>query len=251
MKSDNMENIRKSTLIGNAIIEINRDEIDFDDLYEYQKKVIPRFDKKYYHIEHFNDDDIISFCKMFSAYVECKNKNKIVFLNREKYKQRLTKFFRSSLSSEIIEKLRCEYKVVLPILINDKIVEYNFSIINNELIKSIKDNMKSYDKKIVLDLELLSNLLSEEELNELFNNLYNNYTKKTIIDSNNYLDLVNSLNTILNDKSKEILDYILKNEKLIDSISNIDTLNAYYDIAIRNKEFYYLYNIDKHFQKRI
>lgn len=246
-----MQYIRKNFLLGNAIIEIDRDEIDFNELHEYRKTIINRFNKSEYCLEQFSDEDIISFCKTFSVYVQYKPKNKIVLVDREKHKSILTKFFRSSLSSEVIEKLRCDYKLILPVLSENKIIEYNFLVTNNFFMKAIKNEMSIYNNKIILDLNLLYKLLNQEQLDEFFNELYNNCTKKTIINSDNYFNLLNSLNIILNNDSKNILKYLLKDKELITDLNYINILNKYYDIALKNNEILNLYEFDKKLNKRI
>lgn len=247
--NENKIKISKSDIFMNAIIEIDRDEIELKEIFEYQKLFLSKIDKSKYDIEelkyNYNDktkfkyDDIFSLCRGYSAYVNISDKSddeKIIInvIDRERHKPTIIKYFRDKYPKELADKFIGKYKFSLPIISNNKIIEYNFNVISQDFIKDIRDSLIMYKNKIIIDLKTIKELLDNEQLNKFFNILYNSNSWKDTIDYNDYLNLINAFDTLLKPESNKIFASCLKFEGEIINIEALTKAKKYLDITNEN-----------------
>lgn len=149
-----MKKLLDSTVIACCIININKKEIDIEELLAYIKKIIIYLREQDYIINNIDKHNIFSFFKMF-AYIGTVEDNKIII--KYPIKDNIKKFFFANIDEKIFNNIRNNNKYVLPIIIEDKLINI-FFISDDELLESIKNNFY-YDsvknKSYLIDLEIV------------------------------------------------------------------------------------------------
>lgn len=226
-----MEIIKSNIVIGNALIEINKNIVSFEDIYLYEKIL-----RKKIKTEKISDESIYSFCKNYSYLVKIQEKNKITLNTQIKTKSKLIKFFREVIPEKLRYLFIIESKFIFPIISNNKFIIYYVSS-NSKKILDLKNNLNlenNIDGYTIIDLNLLSNFVGVSELKNFVNYFFidSNLIKKDEFKLIDIEEIINSMDIILNSngkfRSKEILaqdkEILLRYYNL--SKSNADKLNG-------------------------
>ena len=142
-----------STVIMCAIVSINKKEIEIDTLLGYTKKVSTYLRKQGYILNDINRNSIYSFFRMFPQVGILKEEKIII----KSITDRIKRFFFSNIDEKILNNIRNNNKYILPIMIEDRIINISF-ISDDKLLESLR-NYFYYDsiknKGYLIDLEIV------------------------------------------------------------------------------------------------
>lgn len=142
-----------STVIMCAIVNINKKEIEIDTLLGYTKKISTYLRKQGYTVNNIDKSCILSFFRMFPQ-VGIVEEEKIII---KSITDRMKRFFFSNIDEKILNNIRNNNKYILPIMIEDRIINISF-ISDDELLESLRNSFY-YDsiknKAYLIDLEIV------------------------------------------------------------------------------------------------
>lgn len=148
-----MKKLTDSTVIMCAIVSINKKEIEIDTLLGYTKKISVYLRKQGYIVNNIDKSCILSFFRMFPQ-IGIVNEEKIII---KSITDRMKKFFFSNIDEKILNNIRSNNKYILPIMIEDKLINISF-ISDDELLESLRNSFY-YDsvknKAYLIDLEIV------------------------------------------------------------------------------------------------
>lgn len=231
-----MEKINKNVLITIFLIQLKKDVVSVKEIIDFSKDMNKKAKGTKYKVDILDEQMVCNFFNRFPIFGKIKN-GVIELGNQEKLK----KFFLSDIDEELILLLKKKEKVILPIIVKNKLINYYLNISNNELLDSVKedfdydgDNKESY----LLDLNIVIKKLGEENIDYFIDTILSNsvienkdtYECSLILEYADYIDYLNDLR-FKNIETK----FDLSNEMLKLKIVS-ERLYMYYKIASNNKE---------------
>jgi len=148
-----MNKLLDSTVIMYAITNINKNEIDIDTLLGYIKKISTYLRKQGYIVNNIDKSCVLSFFRMFPQIGNVKEEKIII----KSITERMKSFFFKNLDEKVLNNIRSNNKYILPIIIEDKLINISF-ISDNELLESLRNSFY-YDsiknKGYLIDLEIV------------------------------------------------------------------------------------------------
>lgn len=230
-----MKKLLDSTVIMCAIVSINKKEIEIDTLLGYTKKISTYLRKQGYIVNNIDKSCLLSFFRMFPQ-IGIVNEEKIII---KSITERMKKFFFSNIDEKVLNNIRNNNKYILPIIIDDKLINISF-ISDNELLESLRNSFY-YDsiknKAYLIDLEIVKENCKYKNVIYFLENFLKR-EKSFKVGEINYkgLDKLFELSySIRNNEFKGVeKSFGLKNE--LDNISSMyETLFYYLQVANNNK----------------
>jgi len=129
-----MKKLLDGTVIMCAIMNINREEIDIEELLMYIKKISMYLRKKGYSVKNIDKFEISHF---FRSYVSIGSVEKDKVFVKLPIRDRVKKFFFSNIDEKILNNIRENNKYIIPLIVEDKFINISF-ISNDELLESLR-----------------------------------------------------------------------------------------------------------------
>ena len=231
-----MKKLLDSTVIMCSIKNINKNEIEIEELLVYLNKISSYLKKQGYIINNIDKSCVLSFFRMFPQIGIVKQEKIII---KKQITDKIKNFFIKDFDEKILNNIRSNNKYILPIIIEDKIINISF-ISDDVLLESLRnsfyfDSIKN--KGYLIDLEIVKENCKYKNiiyLLEHFLKKENTFKIEEINykDLNKLFDLVYS---IRNNEFKNVEEsFKLKDE--FNKVSSIyETLFYYLQISNNNK----------------
>jgi len=193
-----MEKLNKYLILNKAVSEINRSKINFDEIYNYLKHVLPKLRNVGYIFDEIDFLDIVYFCEANEFKY---TKDRTIEVNL-KYKDKKNTY--TELSKELNEALKYEKKYILPLVKNKNINLYYVNFIDNYLVDLLQgQDLLNYNSngEYIINLNNMSKKLDnskKEVLKKIIENskfeIKDNYRLENIIRIMNALDFITQQN---------------------------------------------------------
>lgn len=249
-----MKKIKSNIVIANIILSLDKNIICIEELMECINEISQNLKNTNYYIEKININYIYEFFR-FYTYVGKIENNKIIINENPNLKQRMIKFFLSSLDEDIIELLKVNQKFIFPLIYQNQLIEYHFICTHSKFLSSLKSDFY-YDevknKNYLLDLEIIKDKIGIENINEFLDSMFINgrFIKKKIFNTNNVIQFVEYLDCLKDVRFQKIKRHFEVEDEFskINSISN--TIFAYYHTALDNaKTLIEIEKLDAYYKK--
>lgn len=222
-----MEKLSKSLIISSAILEINRNKITLEEIYNYKNKIFEKLGKIGYTFDSIDFLDVVYFCEAYD--INC-TRDKIINLNKET----INKLKKASLglSKELKDALKFDKKYVLPLKEDENVNLYYVNFMNRDLVDYLQtDELVNYngDGEYIINLNQLISTIDIDKLN-ILRNLFmgSTFNLKSCYKSDDIIKIMQSL------------DFVMKENfiKFCEAFSNSTISKDKY-----SKEYNELYNI--------
>ena len=132
-------------------MNINRKEIDIEELLMYIKKISKYLREQGYSVKNIDKHEV---CNFFRTYLQIGSVEEDKVILRQQITDRVKKFFFSNIDEKILNNIRGNNKYIIPLIVRDKLVNISF-ISNDELLESLRsefyyDSLKN--KGYLIDL---------------------------------------------------------------------------------------------------
>ena len=118
-----MQKINTEIMIGNAIVELNKENILFDEIYDFEDNFVNSLDNKERFNQKLDVNDIIQFCNVYSYFVSCDKESEMINVDVDKINT-MKNVFRNELTEKEIDDMKesvkkHEYvKIIKPFIIS-------------------------------------------------------------------------------------------------------------------------------------
>lgn len=129
-----MRQLLDGTVIMCAIMNINREEIDIEELLMYTKKISRYLRDHGYSVKNIDKYEV---CQFFRTYISIGSVEEDKVFVKQPIRDRVKKFFFSNLDEKILNNIRENNKYIIPLIVGDKLVNISF-ITNDELLESLR-----------------------------------------------------------------------------------------------------------------
>ncbi|MBQ9072731.1 MAG: hypothetical protein IJY25_06200 [Bacilli bacterium] len=228
-----MKEVNKGLILTSAILEINRDKIKIEEIYNYQKHISEKLRNIGYTFENIDFLDVVYFCEAYDFHC---TKDKVIIINAEdKKKLKLDAY--KDLPQELIGALKFDKKYILPLNQDKKITLYYVNFMNKDLIESLQtEGLLKYNSngEYIINLNSISIKLDVDKL-KILRKLFVGSTLdiKDCYRSENVIRIMNALDFI----TEENFRYFY--EGFSNSHLSIDNFSKEYN------ELYEIYSISK------
>lgn len=228
-----MKAVNKSIILTSAILEINRDKIRIEEIYNYEKQISEKLRNIGYTFEKLDFLDIVYFCE---AHDISYTRDKILNISSE-VRYKLGKDIYKNLPQDLISALKFDKRYILPLNQDKKITLYYVNFMNKDLADSLqREGLLKYNSngEYIINLNSISTKLDSDKL-KILRKLFVDSTLevKDCYRSENLVRIINALEFITENTFKNFY------ENFSNSSLSEDRFETEYN------ELYEIYSISK------